>query len=243
MIVTATLPFPLLLLPLCHFQLLHPFPFPFCALQLPTFFLLKFNHSSFLTFPFLPSSFFPYPHFLSSTLFPFHSLISISFPSLPFFQLPSISYLLYRSHRTILYPLLIFHSLFFVTFPLSLRFHSITPYSYPSIPLYPFLFLPTLSFPLFDFISSSFHFPQAQKMLDDPTCNDKVGTSVKLLNKLARILRQRRIDQGALTLASPEVKYDPFPCCPILSIIDAMSFIAALSLFHPVPYHLIPPFS
>ena len=42
-------------------------------------------------------------------------------------------------------------------------------------------------------------------MLDDPARTDKVGASVKLLNKLARILRQRRIDEGALTLASPEV--------------------------------------
>ena len=43
-------------------------------------------------------------------------------------------------------------------------------------------------------------------MLDDPARTDKVGASVKLLNKLARILRQRRIDEGALTLASPEVR-------------------------------------
>ena len=42
-------------------------------------------------------------------------------------------------------------------------------------------------------------------MLDDPARTDNVGTAVKLLNKLARILRQRRIDEGALTLASPEV--------------------------------------
>ena len=34
-----------------------------------------------------------------------------------------------------------------------------------------------------------------------------MAESVKLLNKLARILRQRRIDEGALTLASPEVRF------------------------------------
>jgi exosome complex exonuclease DIS3/RRP44 len=46
-------------------------------------------------------------------------------------------------------------------------------------------------------------------MLDAPPSSDRVRTSVKLLNKLARILRQRRIDEGALTLASPEVIRDP----------------------------------
>jgi exoribonuclease II len=36
---------------------------------------------------------------------------------------------------------------------------------------------------------------------------DRVNNSVNLLNHLARILRQRRIDAGALTLASPEVRF------------------------------------
>jgi len=46
-------------------------------------------------------------------------------------------------------------------------------------------------------------------MLDEPSPNaaDKVSTSVRLLHKLSRILRQRRIDEGALTLASPEVRF------------------------------------
>ena len=43
-------------------------------------------------------------------------------------------------------------------------------------------------------------------MLDDDNAVTGVAESVKLLNKLARILRQRRIDEGALTLASPEVR-------------------------------------
>ena len=63
-------------------------------------------------------------------------------------------------------------------------------------------------------------------MLDDPTCNDKVGASVKLLNKLARILRQRRIDEGALTLASPEVR-DILPSPPSL---PPFPFVLSLSL-------------
>eukprot|EP00596_Hydrurales_sp_CCMP1899_P000286 CAMPEP_0119047596 /NCGR_PEP_ID=MMETSP1177-20130426/54054_1 /TAXON_ID=2985 /ORGANISM="Ochromonas sp, Strain CCMP1899" /LENGTH=969 /DNA_ID=CAMNT_0007022385 /DNA_START=511 /DNA_END=3419 /DNA_ORIENTATION=+ len=54
---------------------------------------------------------------------------------------------------------------------------------------------------------ASLTYDQAQEMLDDPSCNDQVGASVKLLNKIARILRQRRIDEGALTLASPEVRF------------------------------------
>ena len=46
-------------------------------------------------------------------------------------------------------------------------------------------------------------------MLDEPSPNaaDKVQSSVRLLHRLAKILRQRRINEGALTLASPEVRF------------------------------------
>lgn len=54
---------------------------------------------------------------------------------------------------------------------------------------------------------ASLTYDEAQVMLDTPTPSDKVNNSVNLLNKLARILRQRRIDMGALTLASPEVRF------------------------------------
>ena len=54
---------------------------------------------------------------------------------------------------------------------------------------------------------ASLTYDEAQVMLDSPSSSDKVNASVNLLNKLARILRQRRIDMGALTLASPEVRF------------------------------------
>jgi exosome complex exonuclease DIS3/RRP44 len=55
---------------------------------------------------------------------------------------------------------------------------------------------------------ASLTYAQAQDMLDDPNNgSDQVACSVKLLNHLAKILRQRRIDMGALTLASPEVRF------------------------------------
>lgn len=57
---------------------------------------------------------------------------------------------------------------------------------------------------------ASLTYDQAQVMLDEPlpyADDDVVGNSVRSLNRLARILRQRRIDMGALTLASPEVRF------------------------------------
>jgi exosome complex exonuclease DIS3/RRP44 len=54
---------------------------------------------------------------------------------------------------------------------------------------------------------ASLTYDEAQAMLDDPDRSDPVAGSVKLLNHLARILRQRRISEGALTLASPEVRF------------------------------------
>ena len=54
---------------------------------------------------------------------------------------------------------------------------------------------------------ASLTYDEAQAMLDDPSRSDSVSESVRLLNKLARILRQGRIDAGALTLASTEVRF------------------------------------
>lgn len=51
-------------------------------------------------------------------------------------------------------------------------------------------------------------YQQAQGMIDQPDDETDIKASaVKRLNSLARILRKRRIDAGALTLASPEVKF------------------------------------
>jgi exosome complex exonuclease DIS3/RRP44 len=55
---------------------------------------------------------------------------------------------------------------------------------------------------------ASLTYDEAQIILDDESnANDAVNQSVKLLNKLAHILRRRRIEAGALTLASPEVRF------------------------------------
>lgn len=50
-------------------------------------------------------------------------------------------------------------------------------------------------------------YPQAQVLLDDPNINDIKATSVRNLNKVAKILRRKRMEAGALTLASPEVRF------------------------------------
>ena len=54
---------------------------------------------------------------------------------------------------------------------------------------------------------ASLTYDEGQAMLDDPVQTDGINVSVNLLNKLARILRRRRIEAGALTLASPEVRF------------------------------------
>ena len=54
---------------------------------------------------------------------------------------------------------------------------------------------------------ASLTYDEAQTMLDDTHHTSPVAESVRQLNKLARILRQRRIDMGALTLASQEVRF------------------------------------
>lgn len=54
-------------------------------------------------------------------------------------------------------------------------------------------------------------YDEAQAMLDQdfsgPKCTPVIAESVQQLNKLAIALRRRRIESGALTLASPEVKF------------------------------------
>lgn len=54
---------------------------------------------------------------------------------------------------------------------------------------------------------ASFTYDQAQARLDDPSAEDALSTSLKLLSRLAKQLKARRIEAGALTLASPEVRF------------------------------------
>jgi exosome complex exonuclease DIS3/RRP44 len=53
----------------------------------------------------------------------------------------------------------------------------------------------------------AYAYAQAQLMLDDPSIDSVAAHSVRRLHSLAKILRQRRMDAGALTLASPEVRF------------------------------------
>ncbi|XP_078448448.1 ribonuclease II family protein [Wolffia australiana] len=48
---------------------------------------------------------------------------------------------------------------------------------------------------------------EAQARMDDSRLVDALTTNLRNLNALAKIMRQRRIDRGALTLASAEVKF------------------------------------
>ncbi|XP_068646865.1 exosome complex exonuclease RRP44 homolog A [Aristolochia californica] len=48
---------------------------------------------------------------------------------------------------------------------------------------------------------------EAQARMDDSRLMDPLTTDLRNLNSLAKIMRQRRIDRGALTLASAEVKF------------------------------------
>ena len=51
-------------------------------------------------------------------------------------------------------------------------------------------------------------YEQAQTMIDDPTKTDELALSLRRLRDIARKLRKRRMDNGALTLASPEVRFE-----------------------------------
>ena len=47
----------------------------------------------------------------------------------------------------------------------------------------------------------------AQDMIDNPDDKSELTESLRRLLKIATVLRNRRNDQGALTLASPEIKF------------------------------------
>lgn len=54
----------------------------------------------------------------------------------------------------------------------------------------------------------AFSYEQAQKRIDDPSQNDELTQSMRTLLRLSKILRQKRMDAGALNLASPEVRIE-----------------------------------
>lgn len=51
-------------------------------------------------------------------------------------------------------------------------------------------------------------YAEAQMRIDDPSLLDDVTTSLRHLNELAKILKKLRVLNGALTLASPEVRFE-----------------------------------
>ncbi|TPX67862.1 hypothetical protein SpCBS45565_g03463 [Spizellomyces sp. 'palustris'] len=54
---------------------------------------------------------------------------------------------------------------------------------------------------------ASLTYDEAQARLDDATLTDPVTMGIKGLNRLAKLLRARRMEVGALTLASPEIRF------------------------------------
>lgn len=52
----------------------------------------------------------------------------------------------------------------------------------------------------------AFSYEQAQLRIDDPLQTDELTLSMRILLKLSKKLKQKRLDAGALNLASPEVK-------------------------------------
>ena len=54
----------------------------------------------------------------------------------------------------------------------------------------------------------SLTYAEAQMKIDDQRLRDDVTTSLRGLNSLAKILKGRRLEAGALTLASPEIRFE-----------------------------------
>ncbi|ORX72311.1 RNB-domain-containing protein [Linderina pennispora] len=54
---------------------------------------------------------------------------------------------------------------------------------------------------------ASLTYEEAQNRMDDPSMQDDITKNIRNLNMLAKKLRKRRTDAGALTLSSPEVRF------------------------------------
>nr|XP_040228737.2 exosome complex exonuclease RRP44 [Anopheles coluzzii] len=54
---------------------------------------------------------------------------------------------------------------------------------------------------------SALTYEEAQIIIDDAKQTNDVATSLRLLNRLAKILKKRRTEKGALVLASPEIRF------------------------------------
>ena len=54
---------------------------------------------------------------------------------------------------------------------------------------------------------ASLTYSEAQARIDDKNKNDELTLSIRNLNKLAKVLRQGRLDKGSIVLSSPEVRF------------------------------------
>ncbi|CAH2227416.1 jg18866, partial [Pararge aegeria aegeria] len=48
---------------------------------------------------------------------------------------------------------------------------------------------------------------EAQMAIDEKSRNDEIASSLRILNALAKKMKQKRLDNGALLLASPEIRF------------------------------------
>ena len=55
---------------------------------------------------------------------------------------------------------------------------------------------------------ASYTYDEAQLRIDNPNMNDTLAQNIRMLNQLAKKLKARRIADGALTLSSPEVRFE-----------------------------------
>jgi exosome complex exonuclease DIS3/RRP44 len=56
--------------------------------------------------------------------------------------------------------------------------------------------------------SAALTYQEAQEMMDDANDASPLARDLRCINRCARALRKRRVDAGALTLASPEVRFE-----------------------------------
>lgn len=50
-------------------------------------------------------------------------------------------------------------------------------------------------------------YEEAQIAIDDKRRDDEIALSLRILNMLAKKLKKKRLDNGALLLASPEIRF------------------------------------
>ncbi|XP_076065936.1 exosome complex exonuclease RRP44-like protein Dis3 [Oratosquilla oratoria] len=73
-------------------------------------------------------------------------------------------------------------------------------------------------------------YQEAQQRIDDPAMNDDLTISLRNLNMLAKKLKQKRIDDGALVLASMEVKFHIDPDTDTVVDIVAKQHLETMSM-------------